>query len=130
MSVAALLARADELGVRVHAVGGDLKARWSASAPPPADLLAALKANKPAILAALSAPSDAGGWRDYFEERAAIREHDGGMSRADAEAGGLADCVARWPALITASDTTTKPEDYASHGTTPALNACARVARA
>lgn len=39
------------------------------------------------------------GWRDYFEERAAIREHDGGMSRADAEAGAIADCVARWRAL-------------------------------
>ncbi len=39
------------------------------------------------------------GWCDYFEERAAIREHDGGMSRADAEAGALADCVARWRAL-------------------------------
>ncbi len=38
-------------------------------------------------------------WRDYFEERAAIREHDSGMSRADAEAGALADCVARWRAL-------------------------------
>lgn len=25
-------------------------------------------------------------WRDYFEERAAIREHDGGLSRADAGA--------------------------------------------
>lgn len=42
---------------------------------------------------------DCAGWRDYFEERAAIREHDGGMSRADAEAGALADCVARWRAL-------------------------------
>jgi hypothetical protein len=39
------------------------------------------------------------GWRDYFEERAAIREHDGGMSRASAEACALADCVARWRAL-------------------------------
>ncbi|MGE0742741.1 MAG: hypothetical protein AB7O98_15485 [Hyphomonadaceae bacterium] len=39
------------------------------------------------------------GWCDYFEERAAIREHDGGMRRADAEAGALADCVARWRAL-------------------------------
>lgn len=38
------------------------------------------------------------GWRDYFEERAAIREHDG-ISRAAAEAGALADCVARWRAL-------------------------------
>lgn len=39
------------------------------------------------------------GWCDYFEERAAIREHDGGMSRIDAEAGALADCVAWWRAL-------------------------------
>ena len=38
-------------------------------------------------------------WRDYFEERAAIREHDGGASRADAEAGALDDCVQRWRAL-------------------------------
>ncbi len=38
-------------------------------------------------------------WRDYFEERAAIREHDGGLSRADAEVGALADCIARWRAL-------------------------------
>lgn len=38
-------------------------------------------------------------WRDYFDERAAIREHDVGVSRADAEAGALTDCVARWRAL-------------------------------
>jgi hypothetical protein len=42
---------------------------------------------------------DSAFWRDYFEERAAIREHDGGLSRADAEAGALADSVARWRAL-------------------------------
>jgi hypothetical protein len=35
-------------------------------------------------------------WRDLFEERAAIREHDGGMSRAAAEAGALADLAQRW----------------------------------
>ena len=58
MSVAAILARADELGVQVLAVGDDLKARWSANAPPPLDLIAALKANRSAILAALSPPSD------------------------------------------------------------------------
>ncbi len=42
---------------------------------------------------------DYAGWRDYFEERAAIREHDGGLSRTDAEAGAFADCIARWCAL-------------------------------
>lgn len=35
-------------------------------------------------------------WRHDFEERAAIREHDGGMSRADAEAAALLDCAALW----------------------------------
>jgi hypothetical protein len=42
---------------------------------------------------------DRAGWRDYFEERAAIREHDGGLSRAEAKAGALGDCVTRWRAL-------------------------------
>ena len=38
-------------------------------------------------------------WREYFEERAAIREHDGRMSRASAAALALDDCIARWRAL-------------------------------
>lgn len=38
-------------------------------------------------------------WRAYYDERAGIREHDGGLSRPEAEAGALADCVARWRAL-------------------------------
>lgn len=47
-----------------------------------------------------SSPFAAGAqWRDHFEERASIREHYGCASRADAEAGALADCVARWRAL-------------------------------
>ena len=33
--------------------------------------------------------------REHYEERAAIREHDGGQSRADAERGALED-VLRW----------------------------------
>lgn len=44
-------------------------------------------------------PGEATCWRDYLEERAAIREHDGGLSCADAEAGALADCVQRWRVL-------------------------------
>lgn len=38
-------------------------------------------------------------WRELFEERAAIREHDGGLSRADAEAGALFDLAQRWRAM-------------------------------
>lgn len=98
MTGANLIAEARAAGLRLHPIG-DGRLKWTCDAPPPPDLIAALKANKLAILAALSAPSDAGGWRDYFEERAAIREYDGRMSRADAEAGAIADCVARWRAL-------------------------------
>ena len=45
-----------------------------------------------------SSPSsvEAQRWRDVFEERAAIREYDGGLSREDAEAGALDDLVTRW----------------------------------
>ncbi|MCR6643503.1 MAG: hypothetical protein NVV62_02680 [Terricaulis sp.] len=48
---------------------------------------------------ALADASERLDWRAYFAERAAIREYDGGVSRPDAEAGALADCVARWRAL-------------------------------
>lgn len=44
----------------------------------------------------VSCESEAERWRDLFEERAAIREHDGGLRRADAEAGALADLVSMW----------------------------------
>jgi hypothetical protein len=39
---------------------------------------------------------DAEHWRALFEERAAIREHDGVVSRAEAEAGALGDLAAQW----------------------------------
>lgn len=35
-------------------------------------------------------------WREYFEERAAIRQYDGGLSRVEAEAAALLDMAARW----------------------------------
>jgi hypothetical protein len=35
-------------------------------------------------------------WRYDFEERAAIREHDGGLPRAEAEAAALLDMATRW----------------------------------
>lgn len=84
MSADAILAWADQLGVQVCVDGDNLKARWKSQHPPPADLIAALRENKSSILAALTVPSDADGWRDHFEERAAIREYDDGVSRDDA----------------------------------------------
>lgn len=35
-------------------------------------------------------------WRDAYEEKAAIREHDGGLSRDEAEAAALLDMATRW----------------------------------
>lgn len=35
-------------------------------------------------------------WREYFEERAAIRQYDGGLSRTEAEAGALNDLAQQW----------------------------------
>ncbi len=41
---------------------------------------------------------DADDWRGFFEERAAIAEHDGGVLRAEAEARAFDCCVAQWMA--------------------------------
>jgi len=35
-------------------------------------------------------------WHGFFVERAAIREHNGGLSRAEAERRAWLDCLARW----------------------------------
>jgi len=45
-------------------------------------------------------------WRDAFEEKAAIREYDGALSRAEAEAAALLDMATRWRREnpLTASD--------------------------
>ncbi len=39
---------------------------------------------------------DAADWRAYFDERAGIAEHDGGLSRADAEDRAYQVCVSQW----------------------------------
>lgn len=123
MSAAALIAEARAAGVFLSRTSED-RIAWACEAEPPPDLLARIAAQKSAVLVALRAaewfgpdsalewaptrtPADDGEpWRHHYEERAAIREHDGGLSRADAEAGALADCVARWRVLnpLPASD--------------------------
>jgi hypothetical protein len=35
-------------------------------------------------------------WQGYFDERAGIAEHDGGLARAEAEAQAFNDCMAEW----------------------------------
>jgi hypothetical protein len=121
VSAAALIAEAAAAGVRLSRVG-DNRLKWRCTGPPPADLLARIAAQKPAVLAALAseeAPSpwfDPAGplerdpahraevsaaierqrWRDMYEERAGVREHDGAMSRGAAEAAALDDLVQLW----------------------------------
>ena len=104
MTGAALVAEATAAGVTLARIG-DGRLKWRSAVPPPPDLLARIVAAKAEVLAEL-VRKEAEWWRDYFEERAAIREHDGGMSRPDAEADAMADCVARWRALnpLPASD--------------------------
>ena len=62
-------------------------------------------------------------WRYHFEERAAIREYDGGLSRPEAEAGAFADCVARWRALnpLPASESRTCVHCRRDYADTPVL---------
>ena len=35
-------------------------------------------------------------WIAYYNERAAVREYDGGMTRAEAEAAAIEDCIVEW----------------------------------
>jgi hypothetical protein len=100
MSAAKAIMEARAAGIHLGVEGDELVLR--AAAKPPPVVLERLSRHKSAIVSWLR-PA-AGGWsqedwRNYFEERAAIREHDGDLSRVDAEAGALADCVARWRAL-------------------------------
>jgi hypothetical protein len=88
-------ARAANVKIRVE--GADLVLR--APAPPPATVLDALKLNKPAIVTLLRrqlshwAVED---WEAFFDERAGIREHDGGLPREQAEALAFDDSVVEW----------------------------------
>lgn len=56
---------------------------------------------------------DAEEWRGYFDEKAAIAEHDGGQSRTDAEALALAVCIAKW--MNEHAPPPTRPENGCVH---------------
>ncbi|MFH1108686.1 MAG: hypothetical protein V1790_05760 [Planctomycetota bacterium] len=92
-----LLEHARSAGLTVVAEGDRLRIRGSRRAE---HVALSLIANKAAILAVLvdrtttvaDLPPD---WRLEFEERAAIREYDGGQLREHAERDALAETVAR-----------------------------------
>jgi hypothetical protein len=88
-------ARAADVKIRVE--GADLVLR--APAPPPATVLDALKLNKPAIVALLRRQISnwtVEDWEAFFDERAGIRERDGGLPREQAEALAFDDSIVEW----------------------------------
>ena len=90
-----MLARA--AGVQVRVEGRDLI--LSAPEPPPSHVIERLAAEKVEILEFASSGPDRltpGDWQDLFEERAAVAEFDGELSRADAEACAFARCLLDW----------------------------------
>ena len=83
----------------VGADGDDLLLAASASAPLPAAVLDLLSRHNPGILVLLHPGShgwSANDWREFFEERAAIAEFDGGLPRGEAEAHAFAWCAGEW----------------------------------
>jgi len=122
---AALLAEAQAAGMSLSRIGEDHIA-WKCQGDPPADLLNRIRAAKPALLAALQTEATER-WRDEFEERSALREHDGGLSRDEAEAAALGDLALRWrSAHPLAASRPTDPciccnEPMSQHDRTPVL---------
>jgi hypothetical protein len=80
------------------AVDGDSLLLEAASIPPAA-LLDGLSRHKADIVTLLRAGHDgwsAEDWQVFFNERAAIAEFDGGLTRPEAEAQAFAFCVVEW----------------------------------
>ena len=80
---------------KVHAVGGHIEAydgklRLTAPKPLPENLMSQIRAYKLDLLVTLGqseVPDQAEAVEEYLEERAAIQEYDGELTREQAEAG-------------------------------------------
>lgn len=97
MSGAEVLKAALWAGVYIVTDGGDLL--LEADGPPSASVLDALKRNKQAIVALLGACPNGWSGEDclmFFEERAAVLEFDGGLTRREAEILALEETFERW----------------------------------
>ena len=107
MDVVTLLHRAHDAGLRLKPVGDQLLVEGPRRAEPLVRLLAEYKAE---VMAALTESDDragaasrecpgaaeAGYWRDFFDERAAHREFDGGHSRPEAERLAFGEMTLEW----------------------------------
>ena len=97
MSAVEALTQARAAGIHLGIDGDDLV--LNASAPPPSEVLEILARHKADIVTLLELDSDAWSgedWWDYFEERAAVAEHCGRMTRQAAQASALSCCVTEW----------------------------------
>jgi hypothetical protein len=94
MSAAEALKAAREAGIELELEGDDLV--WEADERPTAAILDLLSRHKAGIMRLLRPAGDgwsAEDWQAFFDERAAIVEHDGGFPRLDAEMSAFEDCV-------------------------------------
>ncbi len=96
MTATELLRELRRIGVVLHLEGDDLVFRAAAGLVTPA-LRDAIAASKPEIVARLRGlPAEPATWpeewHELYAERAAIREFDGGLSRADAERAAEREC--------------------------------------
>jgi hypothetical protein len=109
MNPAELIAKAEDQGVHLVADGSHLRCKYRSGLPE--ELKAELVAHKPVLLAYLSgfgdgamcrikSPADLPSeWRLEWEERAAIMEYDGGLSRELAEHLALVEIVNQMSAV-------------------------------
>lgn len=87
MNAASIITKVQAEGGHIEACGGTL--RLTASKPLSGDLVALIKAHKPELLVTLRQDKEsdhAEAIREHLDERAAIMEHDGGLTREQAEA--------------------------------------------
>jgi hypothetical protein len=97
MSALHALSAARSAGVRIRLDGDTLD--LSAEREPPKRLLELLHCHKPELLRLLHSSLEgwsAEDWQVFFNERAAICEFDGGLSRPGAEGCAFACCVSEW----------------------------------
>lgn len=85
-------------GITIEAVGDVL--RLTARAAPPTEILEQLRRHKAEVIGLVTPGGPyrwtALDWHVFFEERAAIAEFDGGMSRAEAETNAYECCVVEY----------------------------------
>jgi hypothetical protein len=103
MRAAILLQDLSSQGVTLEAHGPDLIVDGPADTLTD-NLVEALRALKADLLKVLSSPEDgaqweAAEWQAYFDERAAVHEHDGGLSSVEAERLAIEDTITHWLCL-------------------------------